>query len=91
MARHEIPQSVLDRDGPFAPFKRDGAIVTVELADGTTFGEVLLVYPNAVWAVRGHAQMPFDSGHVVRVFQRREDLRTRTTRDWVFFGKGNAI
>ena len=91
MARYEIPQSVLDRDGPSAEFKQDGAIVTVDLADGTKFSEVLLVYPNAVWAVRGHAAMPFDSSQVVRVFQTREDLRTRTTRDWVFFGKGNAI
>jgi hypothetical protein len=88
--RYEIPGRIVERDGPFIEFKQDGAIVTVELVDGKTIGQVLLVYPNQVFAVRGCDRMPFDPQQVVRVFQSPEDLRTRTTSEWTFFGAGDA-
>ena len=90
MPRYEIPSPIVERDGPFEEFKQDGAIVSVELADGKIIGQVLLVYPNQVFAVRGCDRMPFDPLQVVRVFQSPEDLRTRTTSKWTFFGAADA-
>jgi hypothetical protein len=90
VARYEIPRDIVERDGPFTEFKQDAAIVSVELAGGNTIGQVLLVYPNQVWAVRGRDTIPFDPPQVVRIFQSSEDLRTRTTSDWTFFGEGDA-
>jgi hypothetical protein len=90
VARYEIPRGIVERDGPFAEFKQDAAIVSVELVGGQTIGQVLLVYPNQIWAVRGRDAIPFDPSQVVRIFQSSEDLRTRTTSDWTFFGGGGA-
>jgi hypothetical protein len=90
VARYELPSEIVERDGPFDEFKQDGAIVTVELLDGRTVGQVLLVYPNQVWAVQNCDAMPFNPREVVRVFQSPQDLNTRTTSGWVFFGATNA-
>ena len=90
MARYEIPTSVIERFEPFAEFKQDAAIVSVELVDGRIVEQVLLVHPNEVWAVHGSERMPFDPGDVIRVFQTPSDLATRTTSEWVFFGSANA-
>jgi hypothetical protein len=90
VARYEIPPDLVARDGPFAEFKQNASIVSVELADGHTVGQVLLIYPNEVWAVQGSDHMPFDTRHIVRVFQTPRDLETRTTSDWKFFGAENA-
>jgi hypothetical protein len=86
MARYEIPPVVIERCGPFEEFKQDGAIVSVQLANGNIVNRVLLVYPNEVWAVQGADAMPFDPEQVVRVFQTPEDLNTRSSSDWTFFG-----
>ena len=90
MPRYKIPIEVIDRFGPFDEFKQGGSIVSVELADGRIVEQVLLVYPNEVWAVRGSDRMSFDPKNVVRVFQTPTDLATRTTSEWVFFGATNA-
>jgi hypothetical protein len=90
VARYAIPTGLIDQFGPFAEFKKDGAIVSVELADGRIVEQVLLVYPNEVWAVRGSKDITFDPTNVVRVFQSPADLATRTTSEWVFFGASNA-
>jgi len=90
VARYEIPHAVIERFGPFTEFKQDGAIVSVELVDGSVVNRVLLVYPNEVWAVQGADVMPFDPEQVVRVFQTPEDLATRSSSDWKFFGATNA-
>ena len=86
MAKYEIPLDVIHRYGPFEEFKQDGSIVSVELANGRIFHKVLLVYPNEVFSVQGEKEMPFESGEVVRVFQTEEDLATRSSSNWVFFG-----
>jgi len=90
VARYEIPRGIVERDGPFGEFKQDAAIVSVELTGGQIIGQVLLVYPNQVWAVKGRDAMPFDPSQVARIFQSSEDLRTRTTSDWTFFGERSA-
>jgi hypothetical protein len=82
--------TIVERDGPFSEFKQNGAIVTVELADGRTIERVLLVYPNEVWAVQGSDRMPFDPRQVVKVFQTPGDLGTRITSEWMFFAAANA-
>jgi hypothetical protein len=91
MARPKIPLPVVERDGPFREFKQDASIVSVELADGSTVGRVLLVYPNEVWAVDGANAMPFDPVQVVRAFQTADDLATRSSSEWKFFGGTDAI
>ena len=90
VARYEIPIHIVDRDGPFSEFKQNAAMVSVKLTDGRTIGQVLLVYPNEVWAVQGSDRIPFDPAQVERVFQAPRDLEIRTTSDWVFFGATNA-
>jgi len=90
VARYQLPANVIERDGPFSEFKQDASIVSVELADGRIVEQVLLIYPNEVWAVRGSAQMPFEPQNVVRVFQSSHDLATRTTSEWAVFGAKNA-
>jgi hypothetical protein len=90
VAQYEIPPAIVERDGPFSEFKQNASIVSVELADGCTVDQVLLIAPNEVWAVRDNDHMPFNPAQVVRVFQTPRDLETRTTSDWVFFGKRNA-
>jgi hypothetical protein len=86
MAKYEIPMDVILRFGPFKEFKQDGSIVSVELADGKIINKVLLIYPNAVFSVQGEKEMPFNQNEVVRVFQTEEDLTTRSSSSWVFFG-----
>lgn len=86
MAKYEIPMDVIQRFGPFEEFKQDGSIVSVELADGTIINKVLLIYPNAVFSVQGEKEMSFNQNEVVRVFQTEEDLATRSSSSWVFFG-----
>lgn len=86
MATYEIPMDVIHRYGPFDEFKQNGSIVSVELANGKIIHKVLLVYPNEVFSVQDEKEMPFDSGEVVRVFQTEEDLATRSSSNWVFFG-----
>jgi hypothetical protein len=86
MAKYEIPMDVIRRYGPFEEFKQNGSIVSVELANGRTIHKVLLVYPNEVFSVQGEKEMPFNPNEVVRVFQTEEDLVTRSSSSWVFFG-----
>ena len=91
MTRYQIPQAVVERDGPFTEFKQDGAIVSVELVGGDVVSGVLLIYPNEVWAIRDADAISFDPKHVVKVFQTPEDLAARSSSDWKFFGESNAI
>tara|TARA_R110000850_G_scaffold9196_34_gene34059 strand:- start:2774 stop:2920 length:147 start_codon:yes stop_codon:yes gene_type:complete len=44
---------VIERDGLFVEFKKDGSIVTVALFYGTVFETVLLIYPNLIGAKPG--------------------------------------
>jgi len=90
VARYEIPMTIVERDGPFEEFHKNGAMVSVELADGRIIGQVLLIYPNEVWAVQDHDSMPFDTDQVVKVFQSPEDRRTHSRSDWTFFGAPDA-
>jgi hypothetical protein len=87
MAKYEIPMAVIDRFGPFDEFHKDGSMVSIELSSGKIIHKVLLVYPNEVYAVQGEKEMPFKVKDVVRVFQTEEDLATRSSSDWVFFGR----
>jgi len=87
MAKYEIPLEVINRFGPFEEFHQDGSMVSVELSNGKIINKVLLIYPNAVFAVQGEDKMPFDVKDVVTVFQTTDDLATRSSSDWVFFGK----
>ena len=86
MARYEIPMDVIRRFGPFDEYKQNGSIVSVELANGKIINKVLLVYPNEIFSVQGEKEMPFDPKDVVRVFQTENDLATRSSSSWVFFG-----
>ena len=86
MAKYEISMEVIRRFGPFEEFKHDGSIVSVELANGKIINKVLLIYPNEVFSVKGENEMPFNPKEVVRVFQNEEDLATRSSSNWVFFG-----
>lgn len=87
----KIPLAIVERDGPFREFKQDASIVSLELADGRTLGRVLLVYPNEIWAVDGKDELPFDPAQVVRAFQTADDLATRSSSEWRFFGEADAI
>lgn len=85
-ARYLIPWDIVERDGPFEEFKQDGAVVSVELADGRTYGGVLLVYPNEIWAMDGYSELPFDPQSIKRIFQTEHDLADRSKSSWGFFG-----
>lgn len=87
MAKYEISMDVINLFGPFEEFHKDGSIVSVELSNGRIIHQVLLVYPNEVFAVQGENEMPFNENDVVRVFQTEVDLATRSLSDWVFFGR----
>jgi hypothetical protein len=77
--------AVFERDGPFEEFHQDGAMISIELADGRHFTGVLMVYPNHIAAMEGHEVLPFDPSQIVRAYQTPEDLRRRSSRSWTFW------
>ena len=76
---------VVERDGPFEEFKKDGAMVSVELADGRHFAGILVIYPNQIGAMEGHDVLPFEPAEIVRVYQTADDLRRRSSASWRFW------
>jgi hypothetical protein len=83
--RYEIPMSLVRRDGPFAEFKQDGSIISVELKNGQVFTGILLVYPNHIAAMDGQSVLPFKPSDVARVFQSDNDLQRRSSSTWTFW------
>jgi hypothetical protein len=81
----EIPTEVVQRDGPFDEFKQDAAFVSVELADGSRFNHLLVLYPNYIIAMKGASVLPFDPKQIRRAFQTDEDLKLRSSSSWVFW------
>ncbi|WNC68005.1 hypothetical protein RI845_15955 [Thalassotalea nanhaiensis] len=85
MRNTKIPIDLIKRDGPFAEFKQDAALVTVELLSGIEFSGVLLLYPNTIIAVEDYSELPFNPEHVIRIHQSSADLINRSSSDWVFW------
>ena len=85
MYQYRMPSHLIERDGPFVEFKQDGAIVSVDLANGVTHDEVLLVYPDYIAAVPKGEDLPFLPEDVVRVFQSPENLVARANSSWSYF------
>ena len=80
-----MPMAVIERHGPFQEFKQDGSMVSVELADGRHFTGILVVYPNTIAAMAGHATLPFEPSDIVRVYQTAEDSLRRSSSNWTFW------
>jgi len=84
---HCFPKSLVERDGPFREFKQDGAIVSVELKDGTIFGAVLLVYPDIIGAMPEVDSIPFAVEDISKIFQTEDNIGCRSSSKWTFFLK----
>ena len=81
----EIPNNIVERDGPFNEFKQDASFVTVELKDGSKIDGVLLLDAKYVIAVEGHNDLPFSPNNVVKAYQTKDDLNKRSKSTLSFF------
>ena len=86
MDKFEISLDIISRDGPFEEFKQDASIVTIELSSGETISNVFLLYPNKILAIKGYSKLPFKLSNIARVYQGAQDLKTRSSSNWQWFG-----
>jgi len=64
---------------------RTAAFVSVELADGRQFKNLLLLHPNHIIGMKGESVLPFNPLFITRAFQTSEDLELRSSSDWAFW------
>ncbi|RUO66448.1 hypothetical protein CWI77_08530 [Pseudidiomarina planktonica] len=67
MNNHHIDEKIIQRDGPFVEFKQDTSVVSVKLASGEEYPQILLLYPNKIIGMKGAAKLSFYPSLVTRI------------------------
>jgi hypothetical protein len=83
--KYPLPRRLVDQALGLEEFANGAAQCHAQLVDGSVHPGILISNASAIIAMRGHAELPFVTEAITRLFQAGEDSRPANRGNWAFF------
>jgi hypothetical protein len=83
--KYPLPRSIADQASGPKELANGAAQCHAQLVDGSVHAGVLISNASAIVAMRGHAELPFATDAIARLFQTSEDGSPANRGGWAYF------